>query len=85
MAKMELCAMGEKALEEWWVLKQAKMAKTRLNTLTRWEVQRYGAQRITDLNRSGCGRSSVCRTPVRSSHAPLARRMARPRGTRLLR
>jgi hypothetical protein len=53
MAKMALRAMGEKALEEWWVLKKAKMAKKRLNTLTHWERRQYGEQRITDLSRSG--------------------------------
>ena len=52
MVKMELRAMGEKALKESWVLETAEIHPRCWTTLKRWELQRYGEQRITDLSRS---------------------------------
>jgi hypothetical protein len=55
--KAKLRADGEDGLKkEWvlkveWVLKSLKMDRRRWNSLVRWELERYGERRITDLTR----------------------------------
>jgi hypothetical protein len=50
-AKALLRASGEENLALGWVLEEAKIDKKLWNSLRRWEEERYGRPRITDLSR----------------------------------
>jgi hypothetical protein len=48
--KAKFRGYGEKTLNLEWVLVTAKMDMKRWNTVKKWECERYGEQRITDLS-----------------------------------